>query len=92
MELGALTISIWLTALQVDFSSAHLASDTLLQIQGKFVDEPYMIIVADAADIVCARKFMWSNFAPHGKQLFTTRQAILHHMTSMFAPHNKQLT
>ena len=56
MELGALTISIWLTALQVDFSSEHLASDTLLQIQGKFVDEPYMIIVADAADIVCEAK------------------------------------
>ena len=46
MEFGALTISIWLTALQVDLAiigsahPAHLASEMLLKVQGIFVNSP----------------------------------------------------
>ena len=46
MEFGALTISIWLTALQVDWAvigsahPAHLASEMLLKVQGIFFNSP----------------------------------------------------
>ena len=48
--------------------------------------QSYMIIVADAADIVCGSKiFMWNNFAQHNKFCWSCGSKLLH-MTSSFAP------
>ena len=58
MELGALTISIWLIALQVDFAiigslhPEHLASEVRIQIQGKFVNYPQGSAGTSSATVV----------------------------------------
>ena len=50
---------------------------------------PYIIFVADAADIVRgATNFMWSNFAPHGNFWWSCRTKP-HYMTSNLAPQDK---
>ena len=49
---------------------------------------PYIIFVADIADVVCGAKiFLWSNFAPHDNFLCGAILLLLH-MTNL-APHDK---
>ena len=58
MEFGALTISIWLTALQVDWAvigsahPAHLASEMLLKVQGIFFNSPQGSAGTNSATVV----------------------------------------